>query len=119
VLGVDFPDNSTTEPIDSLQVLFDETFPPVSTNDYVEIQTSVYPNPAHAEIVFEIPASEIYKDLKLSIFDSTGKEVYQQLIKESKTIVSNKNLGEGQLFLYQLISKNENAFTSGKIIFQD
>ena len=119
VLGVDFPDNSQTEPIDSLQVLFDEVFPPVSTNDFVEIQTAVYPNPADTEVTFEIPENKNYKDLQLKIFDAAGKEIYQQTITESKTIVTNKNLGEGHLFLYQLISKSENAFKSGKIIFQD
>ncbi len=119
VLGVDFASNTGIEPIDSLQILFDEAFPPVSTNNLVQIPGNVYPNPANKEVVFEIPENENYLDLQLSIFDASGRKVFHKEIFQSKTTVLNKNLGNGHLYMYQLVSKKENAFKSGKIIFLD
>ncbi|MFT5168070.1 MAG: putative Ntn-hydrolase superfamily protein, partial [Saprospiraceae bacterium] len=53
VLGVDFPNNSSKEPIDSLQILFNQVFPPVGTHELLDIKTQVYPNPAQEEVVLE------------------------------------------------------------------
>ena len=117
VLGVDFADNTGMEPIDSLQILFNQVFPPVGIKEVLKINTQVYPNPAQSDIVFEVENTADLSDLELNVFDASGKKVYQKPLIEFKTLIPHSLLGSGKLFVYQLQSKSKGTFKSGKIIF--
>lgn len=117
VLGVDFPNNSGMEPIDSLQILFNEAFPPVSTSELLNVTTSIFPNPASEYVVFDIKNDTGLNDLELNIFNASGKHVYSTAINTNRLQIRRADLGESGLFLYQLKSQSTAAFKSGKIIF--
>ncbi len=117
VLGVDFNVNTGLEPIDSLQVLFDEAFPPVSVNEVPIFKTQVFPNPASDIVFFEIEESIDPNDLELNIFDSKGSRVFEDLELEKLTFVRKSDLGTANLFFYQLKNKMGQILDSGKIIF--
>jgi Secretion system C-terminal sorting domain len=73
-----------------------------------DYQFSVFPNPAHNELLIEIPSSNIQKLVKISIVDITGKEVMQLNEQFSPVRVDIETLQKG---IYVLRAEIPNAET--------
>lgn len=90
-----------SEPIDALQDLFDEwlvtNVSSLSKIDFIK----VYPNPANAEITFEIDPDYMTDDMYVEILDRQGKLVFTSSIYQSKQLVSLENVRESGVYFYK------------------
>ncbi len=114
VLGVDFADNTGIEPIDSLQVLFDEVFPPTSNKEINQIAVNVFPIPATASVFLEL---DLNQALQMQIFDLSGKLILNQALKSNITKIDQEQLGSGNVYIYSLLSDQGEIMKSGRFIF--
>lgn len=117
VLGVDFLDNTGIEPIDSLQGLFDEAFPPVGVKEVERNYLKVFPNPANNEVYFELENGVDENAFILNIFDSKGSKVFQNAKLEKRNTITKSAIGDGNLYFYQLLDKSNKILDSGKVVF--
>jgi len=115
VLGVDFADNTGIEPIDSLQVLFNEVFPPTSNKEINLIEANVFPVPAKDEVFIELDLKE---ELQVKIYDLSGQLVLSQAITTNITKIEQEQLGSESVYIYSLISEQGQILKSGRFIFQ-
>lgn len=122
-LGVSYGGNTTLEPIDSLQSLFNQIFP-VSTEELSGISVQIYPNPGRDHVVFEVVGPTVVgtgsanNNYQLGVYDAAGRQVYRQDITENRTLLTNKQLGGGTLYIYKIQNPDGISVKSGKLIFQ-
>ncbi len=114
VLGVDLPDNTGIEPIDSLQTIFDGIFPS-STSEINLIDANIYPVPASNKVFLELEAVE---QLQLKVYDLKGTLVYNKKITAKTTTIQKEQLGANGVYLYNLVSTEGQIMRSGKILFE-
>ena len=115
VLGVDLLDNTGIEPIDSLQTLFDELFPPVSNKEINLVEASVYPVPAQDKVILEV---ELDQAMQLQIFDLRGSLLVSQQLQQNTTTIYQKQLGAANVYIYNLLREDGQILKTGKILFQ-
>lgn len=87
------------EPIDSLQVLFDEWLLYLNTGENISYQGifKIYPNPSSGKLVVE--SSVDIRDLECSLFNSSGKMVRKIQLAGRKTNINTGNLPKGIYFI--------------------
>jgi uncharacterized Ntn-hydrolase superfamily protein len=113
VLGVDFLNNTGTEPIDSLQILFDEAFPPVSTNEVGELNFKVFPNPSNNSFFIESPD---FQNLIVKFYNLDGKMIFVQKLNAFKTEINPSKFTSKGMKIYQIFDQKGMVKQSGKII---
>jgi uncharacterized Ntn-hydrolase superfamily protein len=113
VLGVDFLNNSGTEPIDSLQNLFDEAFPPVSTNEAEELHFKVFPNPSNISFFIESPD---FQNGFVKFYDLDGKTIFEQKLDAFKTEIHHSKFNSKGMIIYQIFDQKGMVIQSGKLI---
>ncbi len=122
-LGVSYGSNTTLEPIDSLQSLFNQVFP-VSLEELNSTSVQIYPNPGRDHVVFEFVGSTIVgtgsanNNYQLGVYDSAGRQVYRQDITENQIVLTLDQLGDGTLYIYKIQNPDGLVVKSGKLIFQ-
>ncbi len=121
VLGVITEDGDGIEPVDSLQNLYNEMFPPTSIFDlYNSTNVEIFPQPAHDQVQINITRLPAQNPHTLQIFDATGKKCYKKQITDPHTILRKQELNaEGHLYYYQLLNDNNTIINTGKILFQN
>ena len=76
----------------------------------------VYPNPAKEQINFQLPSEISLSDLKLTIFNSVGEKIKDDLLQATVTNVSLKGYNPG-MYVYKIMNKGQILYT-GKFIVQ-
>jgi len=99
------------EPIDSLQVLFDQWIT-TSTTDLENKKIKVYPNPAQDFIQIENLDGQA---LMLNILDLDGRIIIEQTINENSSTISLETIRKTGILFYQLIDKEGNIRKNGKL----
>ena len=123
-LGVAYGSNSTLEPIDSLQSLFNQVFP-VSLEELSSVSVQIYPNPGRDHVVFEffgptiVGTGSANNNYQLGIYDSAGRQVFRSMITEPQTTLTKDQLGGGGIYIYKIQNPEGTAVKSGKLIFQN
>ena len=88
-------------------------------NSSVYFDLEIYPNPAHDEIAFNLPAELINKETKIEIYDAQGKLVLSRSVNDLQlaTIyqrnIKLNNITDG-LYILKLLSANGNLLSSKK-----
>lgn len=102
------------EPIDSLQVLFDEWLLYLNTGENKSYQGNfnIYPNPSSGKLVVE--SSIDIRDLECSLFNSSGKMVREIQLAGRKTNINTGSLPKGIYFIK--ISNTRGTIYREKII---
>jgi len=87
------------EPIDSLQVLFDEWLLYLNAGENVSYQGNfnIYPNPSSGKLVVE--SSHDGKDLEGILYNSNGKLLREIQLTGQKTIINTRTLPKGIYFI--------------------
>jgi uncharacterized Ntn-hydrolase superfamily protein len=115
LVSVRTPEDAGIEPIDSLQILFDEEhnciISGLNSKVSLESQFVIHPNPVDAFIVVE-DLSNSTESFNLEILDITGSQIYKNIFKQDIEINS-ANFSKGLYFIR--ISNDKQSFTS-KII---
>ncbi len=113
VLGVDFLNNTGSEPIDSLQILFNAAFPPVSTNEIEKLNIKVFPSPSNNSFFIEI---EDFQNLSVKFYNLEGKLLFDQKIANQKTEIHHSDLNSQGMIIYQVFDDKGFIKQSGKHI---
>jgi uncharacterized Ntn-hydrolase superfamily protein len=101
-----------TDPIDSLQHLYDSWLVGVLENQ-ADTRITVSISKRNNEIVFEL--SEMLSTGRVELFDSTGKKLFQSAFKSKKFSIPENNLNnKTKIFLYRISSGNT-IISSGRI----
>jgi hypothetical protein len=82
----------------------------IKENQRLDIQLSVFPNPASNLINFTTSSTEAFK---IIAFDVAGKIVASEIIETGKVKMNTDNFASG-VYIYQVIGKNNEILTSGK-----
>ncbi|NNC95814.1 MAG: DUF1028 domain-containing protein [Chitinophagales bacterium] len=105
------------EPIDSLQVLFDNLDVPFDSSNTTAVYSipgntiaNVFPNPSNSRLVFQINKAA-YMNLRLEIFNSVGIRVMTENILGDTEIELNKT----GIYLYMIRSEYE-IIQAGKVL---
>jgi len=104
------------EPIDSLQVLFDNWFNWTGTNEQPFMQPNrakVYPNPAADFFTFEIPKIASESGLQVQIIDINGKLIDEFLYQNMPLKISTSEYANGMYF-YKVFNQ-DHFLDAGKI----
>jgi uncharacterized Ntn-hydrolase superfamily protein len=103
------------EPIDSVQVLFDEWF--VTRVAHIQASDlSVFPNPAAD--YFTVQADRIDVSLQLNIFDVNGRLLHQQAINSPQTSVETRFMPQAGVVFYQLVNEAGAIERTGKLLIE-
>jgi hypothetical protein len=76
-----------------------------------QMETMVYPNPSSGNPTIEIYNAGEYKDLRLHVYDVSGKTIISSAVPENKVMLSGLSCGN---YLY-VISTDKQVLSSGKI----
>ncbi len=80
----------------------------VDAKEYI----SVYPNPVSENLFINMAGIQ---DARVSIFDITGKKVFQQNLNEKVNTINVNSLAKG-MYVYQVISNTNETLKTGKFI---
>lgn len=105
---------SGVEPIDSLQVLFDELFV-TGTHNLENSQIRVFPNPAEDYIQIE-HANGVSMDL--SVFDLEGRVILEKTINGNTNTIGLDNIRRTGIVVYQLQSQDGQIQKTGKLFIK-
>jgi hypothetical protein len=83
-------------------------------SELIEIKT--FPNPANDKITFIIPENIKAEQLQLTLFNSSGNQVFQLESKGSNILIFKKDLNSG-VYYFQIKMKSEGIISSGTILF--
>jgi uncharacterized Ntn-hydrolase superfamily protein len=101
------------EPIDSVQVIFDEWYTTVSVQNIVEGEVNVFPNPADDSFFIEY---ENFEGKSIQFIGLDGKVLLEQKLNSIKTEVSITKIGVSGMVLYKLVNEKGLHIQSGKLI---
>lgn len=83
----------------------------IKKNDISIISTKTYPNPFHNIVYFEF-SKPIHTTIQITLFDITGRIVFQETKKANETILSISNLNlPSATYLVHLTSEKWNYYT--------
>ena len=97
--------------IDSVRFYYSE-YIPTSTDNVLESQVIIYPNPFNDQISFELPAG--YQNVYFELFDASGNRILSKNLDNDKNLLLT-GLSEG-IYFYKMIM-DKGSFT-GKLIKQ-
>jgi len=103
------------EPIDSVQVLFDQWLT-TSIEELDRAAITVFPNPATES--FQLQVSRIDVSLSLNIFDVNGKMLHQEWITNPTTTIKTDFMTTSGLVFYQLVNEEGRVEASGKLLIE-
>ncbi len=102
-----------TEPIDSVQVVFDEWCDITAINDIEGIETKVYPNPSKEAFFIE---TNDFQNLSVKLYSLDGKVLLEQKLDSFKTKIHQAALKSKGMIIYQILDKKGQVRQSGKLI---
>lgn len=103
-----FKANGTASGIATISVINNTTG--IKKTEKVNIELSVFPNPAINLINFTTISTEA---VKIIAFDVTGKVVASEMLETGKAKMNTGNLTSG-VYVYHVVGKNNQVLTSGK-----
>ena len=106
------------EPIDSLQVLFDEWKSIVSnTNSLQTIKTKVFPNPIQGHFFVELEEAYANQSLLIKITNATGQLIHQRSIQQTSLIRFDEGvLRENGLYILTIQNEQGEIISTKKIL---
>ncbi len=107
------------EPIDSLQILYDEWALTNSTNDLTtSIEVNIYPNPTNDLINIQFKNSDSFAINQIQFYNLNGQLLHQKAIESSSMQINNAVFAGNQIILYQIRNKEKAIVATGKIILK-
>ena len=91
-------------------ILRDYTTVGVNENEKIAIELNVFPNPSSAFVNFNTTSQDAYKTMA---YDVTGKLVTTELFENKQCKLNVERLVNG-MYLYTVVSKNNQVLSSGK-----
>ncbi|MEM8908794.1 MAG: DUF1028 domain-containing protein [Bacteroidota bacterium] len=91
------------EPIDSVQVLFDQWL--LTSDESIEreaFSVLVFPNPAREKIVFQFADLSTYRSLELLIYDGAGRLLEEKTVQENNLVWQPLQTNGSALYFYQI-----------------
>jgi Concanavalin A-like lectin/glucanases superfamily/Secretion system C-terminal sorting domain len=82
------------------------------------ISMSLYPNPTTDVLNIEVEDAKAFNGYRYRIFDAVGKEVYNELVKATKTEIPLKSLGAAGMYLFEVIDQKNKTIQSKKIVLE-
>ena len=79
---------------------------------------SVYPNPTTDVLHIEIGDAKALEGYRYRIVDALGKEVYNELVKNTITEIPMKSLGVAGMYQFEVRDQNNTSIQSNKIVLQ-
>lgn len=106
------------EPIDSLQVLFDDWKFVISNTDSTPIiETKVFPNPAQGHFFIELEETDVNQSLLLKITSATGQLVHQRTIQQTALIRFDESiLTQNGLYIITIQNEQSEIISTKKIL---
>lgn len=103
------------EPIDSLQVLFNDWIITSAEELNVHSKINVFPNPAKDYLYIDNPQLDA---LQLNLYDLNGQLVQSERINGTNQRIDLSNIRCSGIILYQIMDNEERIQTSGKLFVQ-
>ncbi len=103
------------EPIDSLQVTFDEWCELTATYNAASIQTKVYPNPSSESFFIE---TNDFQNLSMKLFSLDGKVLLEEKLYSVKTEIQHSKLSANGMVIYQILDEAGNILQTGKLFLK-
>jgi hypothetical protein len=88
----------------------------INANQYTSL--SLYPNPTTDVLNIEVEDAKAFNGYRYRILDAIGKEVYNELIKATKTEIPLKSLGAAGMYLFEVIDQKNKTIQSKKIVLE-
>lgn len=106
------------EPIDSLQVLFDDWKSIVSnTNSTPIIKTKVFPNPVQGHFFIELEEAYTSQSLLIKITNATGQLIHQRIVAQTELIRFDENiLTQNGLYIITIQNEQGEVISTKKIL---
>ena len=79
---------------------------------------SVYPNPTTDVLHIEIGDVKALEGYRYRILDALGKEVYNQLVKNTLTEIPLKTIGTAGMYQLEVLDANKTSIQTNKIVLQ-
>ena len=79
---------------------------------------SVYPNPTTDVLHIEIGDAKALDGYRYRILDALGKEVYNELVKNTLTEIQLKTLGASGMYQLEVLDGNKTSIQTNKIVLQ-
>ena len=79
---------------------------------------SVYPNPTTDVLHIEVGDAKALYGYRYRILDALGKEVYNELVKNSITEIPLKTLGEAGMYQFEVLDEQNLSIQANKIVLQ-
>ncbi len=79
---------------------------------------TLYPNPTTDVLHIEVEDAKAFNGYRYRILDAIGKEVYNELVKATKTEIPLKSLGAAGMYLFEVIDQKNKTIQSKKIVLE-
>ena len=79
---------------------------------------SLYPNPTTDVLQIEVGDAKALEGYRYRILDALGKEVYNELVKNTITEIPLKTLGAAGLYQFEVLDQNNSSIQTNKIVLQ-
>ncbi len=79
---------------------------------------SLYPNPTTDVLYIEVGDAKALNGYRYRILDALGKEVYNELVKNTITEIPLKTLGAAGLYQMEVLDANKSSIQTNKIVLQ-
>jgi hypothetical protein len=79
---------------------------------------SLYPNPTSDVLHIEVGDAKALEGYRYRILDALGKEVYNELVKNTITEIPLKSLGAAGLYQFEVLDQNNSSIQTNKIVLQ-
>jgi uncharacterized Ntn-hydrolase superfamily protein len=100
------------EPIDSVQVLFDEWITSGLSDIAESTEIKVFPNPSNGTFFIE---TEKFQNLTLRLYDLSGKVLFEQKLSSEKTEIHQQIKSKGMI-IYGVVDEKGQVIQNGKLI---
>ncbi len=79
---------------------------------------SLYPNPTTDVLKIEVGDAKALEGYRYRILDALGKEVYNELVKNTLTEIPLKTIGAAGMYLFEVLDQKNSSIQSNKIVLQ-
>jgi hypothetical protein len=83
-----------------------------------ETRINAYPNPTSDVLHIEIGDAKALEGFRYRILDALGKEVYNELVKNTLTEIPLKTLGAAGMYQLEILDANKTSIQTNKIVLQ-